>query len=232
VNGGRASYIHYAEPFPEMVDTSHLGGDGSLRHLTSLAVEVLSTTEGTGMIYLLDTTNYTMTNGNLHFQPSLYSTWEVPTAWDHCFGGDCAAFPNPEEWLLFSPHNLDSVYFPTNSDTLPDNSLGGDWDGRLYIGHYHSGLWVVDVETLIAAGHSGATANTTNMAATVAFHLPHGGEYGEPMDSQYYDFGWVPFIWAAEYNDGFIYLSCITSGLYVTQLDIDQPYEGVLLNNG
>ncbi len=231
-NGGRASYIHYAEPFPEMVDTSHLGGDGSLRHLTTLAVEVLSTSEGVGMTYLLDTTNYTLNNGNLHFQPTLYTTWEIPTAEEHCFGSDCKAYPDGEEWLLFSPHNLDSVYFPTNDDNLPDNSLGGDWDGRLYIGHYHGGLWIVDVETLIAAGHSKMSTNDSNVAATIGFYLPHGGEYGEPMDSQYYDFGWIPFLWAAEYLDGYTYMSCITSGLYVTQLDIDKPYVGVEMNNG
>ncbi|MDP6639472.1 MAG: hypothetical protein QF817_00215, partial [Candidatus Poseidoniaceae archaeon] len=231
-NGGRASYIHYAEPFPEMVDTSHLGGDGSLRHLTTLAVEVLSTSEGAGMTYLLDTTNYTLNNGNLHFQPTLYTTWEIPTAEEHCFGSDCKAYPDGEEWLLFSPHNLDSVYFPTNDDSLPDNSLGGDWDGRLYIGHYHGGLWIVDVETLIAAGHSKMSTNESNVAATIGFYLPHGGEYGEPMDSQYYDFGWIPFLWAAEYLDGYTYMSCITSGLYVTQLDIDKPYVGVEMNNG
>ena len=231
-NGGRASYIHYAEPFPEMVDTSHLGGDGSLRHLTTLAVEVLSSSEGAGMTYLLDTTNYTLNNGNLHFQPTLYTTWEIPTAEEHCFGSDCKAYPDGEEWLLFSPHNLDSVYFPTNDDNLPDNSLGGDWDGRLYIGHYHGGLWIVDVETLIAAGHSKMSTNESNVAATIGFYLPHGGEYGEPMDSQYYDFGWIPFLWAAEYLDGYTYMSCITSGLYVTQLDIDKPYVGVEMNNG
>ena len=74
-NGGRASYIHYAEPFPEMVDTSHLGGPEGERHLTVLAVEVIQTSVGTGLVYLLDTTNYTMSNGNMHFEPALYSSW-------------------------------------------------------------------------------------------------------------------------------------------------------------
>jgi hypothetical protein len=238
-NGGRASYIHYAEPFPEMVDTSHLGGPEDKRHLTILAVEVLSTTEGTGLVYMLDTTNYTTNNGNVHFEPSLYSTWEIPTAWSHCFGASCEDNPigtsseNPgEEWLLFSPHNLDSVYFPTNGDTLPDNSHGGTWDGRLYVSHYHGGMWIVDVETLIHSGYSGQDRNETNMEATLGFYLPHGSEYGEALDSQYYDFGWIPFLWAAEYHDGYTYMSCITSGLYVVQLDIDEPYRGVLLNNG
>ena len=231
-NGGRASYIHYAEPFPEMVDTSHLGGPEGERHLTVLAVEVIQTSVGTGLVYLLDTTNYTMSNGNMHFEPALYSSWEIPTAWEHCFGASCSDHANDDEWLLFSPHNLDSVYFPTNDDDLPDNSHGGTWDGRLYVSHYHGGMWIVDVETLIAAGHSGQDMNSTNMEATLAFYLPHGSEYGEPLDSAYYDFGWIPFLWAVEYHDGYAYMSCITSGLYIAQLDIDIPYRGVLLNNG
>jgi hypothetical protein len=231
-NGGRASYIHYAEPFPEMVDTSHLGGPDEKRHLTVLAVEVISTNEGTGLVYLLDTTNYTTNNGNVRFEPSLYSTWEIPTAWSHCFGSSCEDHTNNDEWLLFSPHNLDSVYFPTNDDDLPDNSHGGTWDGRLYVSHYHGGMWIVDVETLIHSGFSGQDRNDTNMEATLGFYMPHGGEYGEPLDSQYYDFGWIPFLWAVEYHDGYAYASCITSGLYVAQLDIDKPYRGVLMNNG
>jgi len=231
-NGGRASYIHYAEPFPEMVDTSHLGGPAGKRHLTILAVEVLSTVEGSGLVYLLDTTNYTMNNGALHFQPALYSHWEIPTGGDHCFGGDCPTSPNGDEWLLFSPHNLDSVYFPTGGEGLPDNSQGGHWDGRLYISSYHAGMWVVDVETMILAGHEGASINATNRDAVVAFYLPHGGEYGEPLESQYYEFGWTPYLWTVEYHDGYAYMSCITSGLYIAQLDIDAPYRGVLMNNG
>jgi len=93
-------------------------------------------------------------------------------------------------------------------------------------------MWIVDVETMIKAGHTGQDMNATNMEATIAFYLPHGSEYGEPLGSQYYDFGWIPFLWAVEYHDGFAYMSCITSGLYIAQLDIDEPYRGVLMNNG
>ena len=124
------------------------------------------------------------------------------------------------------------MYFPTNDDTLPDNSLGGTWDGRLYVSHYHGGMWIVDVETMIQAGYIGQDRNETNMESTIGFYLPHGSEYGVPLDSQYYDFGWIPFLWAAEYHDGYAYMSCITSGLYIAQLDIDKPYRGVLMNNG
>ena len=50
------------------------------------------------------------------------------------------------------------------------------------------------------------------------------GADGAPLDSSYYDFGWTPFIWAAEHYKGYTYLSCITTGLYIVQLDIDEPY--------
>ena len=71
-------------------------------------------------------------------------------------------------------------------------------------------------------------ANRTDLAmdSTVGYYLPHGAD-GEALESQYYDFGWTPFIWAAEYHKGYTYLSCITTGLYIVQLDIDKPYTGV-----
>ena len=59
-NGGRASYIHYVEPFPVLVDASHLGLGAAPRHVTFLATEVLTTTHGTGLVYVLDTTDYEM----------------------------------------------------------------------------------------------------------------------------------------------------------------------------
>ena len=216
-NGGRSSYIHYAEPFDEMVDASHLGYPAGKMHLTFLATEVLSTSIGTGMAYLLDTTEYTNDNGNLRFIPKLVHDWEIPYADDHFI-------PTGEEWLLFSPHNADLHIFQTGTPNRPDQSHGGAWDARIYLSHYHAGLWVVDVESLLVAGLDG-TMNRTQVYSdsTVAFHLPNAGE-GVILDSDYYDFGWVPFLWAAEYHEGYTYLSCITSGLYIVQLDIDKPY--------
>lgn len=219
VNGGRASYIHYAEPFPEMVDASHLGYEGK-KHLTVIAVEVLSTTVGTGLVYLLDTTDYVMENGNMRFLPKLINDWEIPYSEEHCFGADCEAWPVSEEWLLFSPHNFDTAYFETTPET--DESHGGTWDGRLYISSYHAGVWVVDVETLLA---NDLQMNRTELhtISTVGYYIPHG-EDGEPLDSQFYDFGWSPNIWGVEHHEGVIYASCISNGLYVIMLDIDEPY--------
>ena len=214
VNGGRASYIHYVEPFPVLVDASHLGLGDTPRHVTFLATEVLSTTHGTGLVYVLDTTDYEMVNGNLRFRPKLLSAWENPYGPEHFI-------PGGEQWLIFSPHNHDSAWFPTTPGT--DTSMGGGWDGRIYMGNYHSGLWVVDLETMMAP----PVENMTDLAfaATVGYYLPHGAD-GAPLDSDFYDFGWIPNLWTAEYYKGYVYLSCITSGLYVVQLDLDMPYTG------
>ena len=217
-NGGRASYIHYAEPMDKMVDASHLGYPAGKMHLTFLATEVLETTVGTGLGYLIDTTEYEMFNGQVTFKPQVIHSWEIPFAEQH-------HIPGGEEWLLFSPHNSDAETFETNSALgLPDQSLGGNWDGRIYLSSYHAGLWIIDIETLMLEGRNSELNRTeVHSVSTIGYHLPHGQD-GIPLSSSYYDFGWTPFIWAAEYHNGYTYLSCITTGLYIVQLDIDKPY--------
>ena len=217
-NGGRASYIHYAEPMDKMVDASHLGYPAGKMHLTFLATEVLETTVGTGLGYLIDTTEYETLNGQVTFKPKIIHSWEIPFAEEH-------HIPGGEEWLLFSPHNSDAQIFETNSALgLPDQSLGGNWDGRIYLSSYHAGLWIVDIETLmLEAKNPNLNRSEVHSVSTIGYHLPHGRD-GTPLSSSYYDFGWTPFIWAAEYHNGYVYLSCITTGLYIVQLDIDEPY--------
>ena len=217
-NGGRASYIHYAEPMDKMVDASHLGYPAGKMHLTFLATEVLETTVGTGLGYLIDTTEYEMFNGQVTFKPQVIHSWEIPFAEQH-------HIPGGEERLLFSPHNSDAEIFETNSALgLPDQSLGGNWDGRIYLSSYHAGLWIIDIETLMLEGRNSELNRTeVHSVSTIGYHLPHGQD-GIPLSSSYYDFGWTPFIWAAEYHNGYTYLSCITTGLYIVQLDIDKPY--------
>ncbi len=217
-NGGRASYIHYAEPMDKMVDASHLGYPAGKMHLTFLATEVLETTVGTGLGYLIDTTEYEMFNGQVTFKPQVIHSWEIPFAEQH-------HIPGGEEWLLFSPHNSDAEIFETSSALgLPDQSLGGNWDGRIYLSSYHAGLWIIDIETLMLEGRNSELNRTeVHSVSTIGYHLPHGQD-GIPLSSSYYDFGWTPFIWAAEYHNGYTYLSCITTGLYIVQLDIDKPY--------
>ena len=201
-----------------MVDAAHLGYPEGKMHLTFLATEVLETSVGTGLGYLLDTTDYEMLNGQITFRPKIIHSWEIPFAEDH-------HIPGGDEWLLFSPHNSDAQIFPTDSSSgLPDQSLGGNWDGRIYLSSYHAGLWIIDIETLMLEGKNPDKNRTeVHSASTIGYHIPHGQD-GTPLDSSYYDFGWTPFIWAAEYHNGYTYLSCITTGLYIVQLDIYKPY--------
>ena len=75
-------------------------------------------------------------------------------------------------------------------------------------------------------GLTGSNKTDAHSLSTIGYHLPHGAD-GTPLDSSFYDFGWTPFLWAAEYHNGYTYLSCITSGLYIVQLDLDVPYSSV-----
>ena len=54
--------------------------------------------------------------------------------------------------------------------------------------------------------------------------------FGQDTQKVYFPantFGWVPYLWAVEHHNGITYSSCISTGLYVTQLDIDIPYLGM-----
>jgi len=107
------------------------------------------------------------------------------------------------------------------------------------MGNYHTGLWVLDVETLIARGLvdqsdgfvSASERNATHLAAVVGYYVPHGSEEGEAQTQEYYDRGATPTVWTAEYHDSYVYISDL-SGLYVVQLDIDAPYHGMILPLG
>ncbi len=119
--------------------------------------------------------------------PELLSMWEAP--------GDVM---NSEK-LLFSPHNLDIDH------------------GRMYIGHYHAGTWVVDI------------GNASNLASpeTVAYYMPGGDEEHDLAsverytDDAYFNEGIVPNVWGADYDGGVVYVSDISSGLYALHVQDD-----------
>ena len=72
------------------------------------------------------------------------------------------------------------------------------------MGSYHAGLWIIDIERWVSIGTEFNHSNF--LEATVAYYVPHGKD-GSPPPSSFYDFGWTPFLWAAEYDKGFVYLS-------------------------
>lgn len=77
--------------------------------------------------------------------------------------------------------------------------------GRLYAGHYHAGVWVVDL------------SNASNLADpfAVAFHQPHETNMGLPKTPTTTD---APAVWTAlRGDDGHVYASDALSGLYVLE---------------
>ena len=156
-----------------------------------------------------------MNNGNFRFLPELIHGWEIPFAMDH-------HIPEGEEWLLFSPHNADTQIFQTGLPGLPDNSFGGAWDGRIYLSSYHAGLWIIDIETLMVEGLTGSNKTDAHSLSTIGYHLPHGADGTLWIVHSMTSDGRLSS--GFEYHNGYTYLSCITSGLYIVQLDLDVPY--------
>lgn len=107
------------------------------------------------------------------------------------------------EWILpadvqgtggpyrFSPHNLDVDR------------------GRIYIGHYHAGVWVIDISSPERAANP----------VTLGFYQPHRQVPFVPRTPMGAD---VPSVWAAvRHTDGNIYAIDVNTGLYV--LDYTGP---------
>ena len=65
--------------------------------------------------------------------------WEIRMQKTIASGSTCELDPKADEWLLFSPHNLDTGYFVTTEET--DQSHGGNWDARL---HFTLSCWIMD----------------------------------------------------------------------------------------
>ena len=97
-----------------------------------------------------------------YFKPKLIAPWEIPWGSDH-------NIPGGEEWILFSPHNLDTEHFE-HSD--------GTWEGRIYMGSYHAGLWIIDVEEWVSIGDEFNHSNF--LKTTVAYYVPHGKDGSPP----------------------------------------------------
>jgi hypothetical protein len=116
--------------------------------------------------------------------PEVMSYWKVP--------GD---LKNTKQ-LIFSPHNFDI------------------WEGKLYLGSYHAGSWIVDIsnETRLkspkAVGYFGPNAGDRTLEQGDTFTM-----------SPYFEETRVPNVWGADYNpeDGHMYVSDVSTGLYAVK---------------
>ena len=184
------------------------------------AVETLSTSVGVGIMYLIDTTDYTMEDGQFKFKPKLIRDWEIPFAEDHCYGADCEAHPNGDEWLLFSPHNLDSAYFETDETT--DQSHGGGGTGAS-----------TSLTIMLVFGWLTLKPSSTPPTPTTESQPTRKQRWRTTFRTALTVRRWTRVsttsdgfrsLWAVEHHDGITYASCISTGLYLVQLDADLPY--------
>jgi hypothetical protein len=96
-----------------------------------------------------------------------------------------------DQGLRFSPHNFEVE------------------DGRLYLAHYHAGVWVVDV----------SNGERLQNPETLAFAQPNESRRSYSGDSSN--------VWTALYHQGYVFASDIATGLYVYKYagDPDAPAE-------
>ena len=88
---------------------------------------------GTGIIYLLDTTDYTYVDGQLRFEPKLIRDWEIPWAEDHCYGVIVRLIQIQMNGCCFLPTTLDSAYFETDQSMIKATEEAGMLDYTSHI---------------------------------------------------------------------------------------------------
>jgi hypothetical protein len=91
------------------------------------------------------------------------------------------------EGLIFSPHNFDIA------------------NGRVYLAHYHAGVWVIDVHN-----------------ASLLQRPEEIGYYQTAIPRPSFA-GYATNFWSAFYHDGLIYASDISAGLQVLRFRLDAP---------
>jgi hypothetical protein len=143
--------------------------------------------------------------GGRHYTISATETQAAPIKFSILDTTDPAAPEYAGEWIIpaaghltgrggayrFSPHNLDFDH------------------GRIYIGHYHAGVWVIDV----------SSPERIAQPVTLGFYQPHRQEAFVPRTPMGGD---VPSVWAAmRHTDGHVYAIDVNTGLYV--LDYTGP---------
>jgi hypothetical protein len=121
-------------------------------------------------------TPFTILDTTDPYDPFVVGRWILPM--------EVEVSPQPYRW---SGHNLDVT------------------EGRLYIAHYHAGVWVVDISS---------AANAEEPVA-IGFYLPHEARPMAPRTLLGVD---VPSVWGVVMgDDGFLYASDVNTGVYILE---------------
>jgi hypothetical protein len=148
--------------------------------------------------------------------PSIYNQYHDVKVFDQLIEGRHITVTGPE--LSSGPEAGHVRVFDTTDPTKPVQL--GTWrlpgnpgtpGGRIYIGHNHAGVWVIDVhnETRLHA------------PATVGFYFPRGDEaHGELSKTS--------SVWGAYWRDGYVYATEASSGVHVLQFAGDVVIQATL----
>lgn len=112
--------------------------------------------------------------------PFIVSTWQMPFTAD-------VALPGAYRW---STHNFDVDH------------------GRIYMAHYHGGVWVIDISSLVNA----------QAPVTMAYYQPHEPVTYVPRTPLGVD---VPAVWGTVRHDGLVYAADVNTGLYILRTTIE-----------
>lgn len=155
---------------------------------------------------LIDGRHYTISATETQAEPVKFSILDTT---------DPAAPEYAGEWIIpgaerltglggayrFSPHNLDFDH------------------GRIYLGHYHAGVWVIDV----------SSAARIAQPVTLGFYQPHRQEAFVPRTPMGAD---IPSVWGViRHTDGHVYAADVNTGLYVLDYTgAPSPLEGAVVH--
>lgn len=124
---------------------------------------------------------YTILDATDPSSPEILGQWELP-----------ADLEEPHGPYQFTSHNL-------------------DFDGgRLYAGHYHAGVWVIEASNMTAAQDPYA----------VAMYEPHQDPPAVPRSPLGRD---SPSVWSANRYDGHVFAIDVNSGLYILETGLQDP---------
>lgn len=142
----------------------------------------------TGMVAVIDGTRY------LIGSPEILPNAQTPPAVWVLDATDYGALKLVAEWTAPGDHGSPGFTFTTHQWQIAD--------GRIYLGYYHAGVWVLDVRAILAGGYRDDPARPE----VLGYYLPNM----EPATPG----AMVPNVWDVNLWRGVAYATDISSGVY------------------
>lgn len=150
----------------------------------------------TSMVALVNGTRYLVTS------PEILPDDTTPPAIWFLDATDYASMTLVAEWTAPGDHGSPGFTFTTHQWQIAQ--------GRLYLGYYHAGVWVLDVPTILAESYE----DDPSRPDVLGYYLPHE----EPV----VEGDTVPNVWDLTLKDGVMWVTDISSGLYALRYTGDR----------